>query len=61
MHEITVNLHMHTFFSDGHATHEEIARAALHAVDVREVVGQEGQTMSLEQAVAYALDDLAST
>lgn len=35
MHEIIVNLHMHTFYSDGHATHSGIARAALRAgVDV---------------------------
>jgi hypothetical protein len=35
MHEISVNLHMHTVFSDGHATHAEIAKAALRAgVDV---------------------------
>jgi PHP domain len=31
MHEIVVNLHMHTPFSDGHGTHAEIARAALSA------------------------------
>lgn len=31
MHELTVNLHMHTPFSDGHGTHAEIARAALKA------------------------------
>jgi len=29
MHEIIVNLHMHTYYSDGHASHSEIARAAL--------------------------------
>ncbi len=29
MHEIIVNLHMHTPYSDGHYTHSEIARAAL--------------------------------
>ncbi len=29
MEEILVNLHMHTLYSDGHATHEAIARAAL--------------------------------
>jgi hypothetical protein len=35
MHEISVNLHMHTVYSDGSATHAEIARAALRAgVDV---------------------------
>lgn len=35
MHEISVNLHMHTVYSDGHATHAEIARAALRArIDV---------------------------
>jgi hypothetical protein len=28
MHEYTVNLHMHTSFSDGNATHEEISKAA---------------------------------
>jgi hypothetical protein len=31
MNELLINLHMHTFFSDGHLTHEEIARAALRA------------------------------
>jgi predicted metal-dependent phosphoesterase TrpH len=31
MHEIVVNLHMHTPFSDGHGTHAEIARAAMSA------------------------------
>jgi hypothetical protein len=31
MDELIINLHMHTFFSDGHATHEEIAQAALRA------------------------------
>jgi hypothetical protein len=31
MHEIIVNLHMHTFYSDGHVTHAQIARAALQA------------------------------
>lgn len=31
MHEISVNLHMHTFYSDGHATHADIAQAALRA------------------------------
>jgi hypothetical protein len=35
MHEISVNLHMHTTYSDGHASHAEIAQAALRAgVDV---------------------------
>jgi hypothetical protein len=35
MHEISINLHMHTFYSDGHATHSDIAQAALRAgVDV---------------------------
>ncbi len=31
MHEIVINLHMHTFYSDGHATHREIAQAAMYA------------------------------
>jgi hypothetical protein len=31
MYEISVNLHMHTFYSDGHATHADIAQAALRA------------------------------
>ncbi len=31
MNEYTVNLHMHTTYSDGHATHAEIAQAALRA------------------------------
>jgi hypothetical protein len=31
MEEILVNLHMHSLYSDGHATHAEIARAALKA------------------------------
>jgi hypothetical protein len=35
MEELLVNLHMHTFYSDGHATHAEIAQAALRAgIDV---------------------------
>jgi hypothetical protein len=35
MEELLLNLHMHTFYSDGHASHEEIARAAMRAgVDV---------------------------
>lgn len=35
MHEISVNLHMHTVYSDGHGTHADIARAALRAgIDV---------------------------
>jgi hypothetical protein len=29
MHEIVVNLHMHTVYSDGHVSHDAIARAAL--------------------------------
>ncbi len=29
MEELILNLHMHTLYSDGHATHAEIARAAL--------------------------------
>lgn len=29
MHELIVNLHMHTIYSDGGGTHQEIARAAL--------------------------------
>src|SRR5690554_2424639 len=31
MHEIVVNLHMHTVYSDGTGTHREIAEAALKA------------------------------
>jgi hypothetical protein len=31
MEELTVNLHMHTFYSDGHASHEQIAQAAQRA------------------------------
>ena len=31
MHEYIVNLHMHTPYSDGKGTHQEIAKAALHA------------------------------
>lgn len=31
MHEIVINLHMHTPYSDGHGTHQEIAQAALRA------------------------------
>jgi len=31
MHEIVVNLHMHSRFSDGHATHTGIAQAAIRA------------------------------
>lgn len=31
MHELLINLHMHTTYSDGHATHQEIAEAALRA------------------------------
>ena len=31
MHEITVNLHMHTRYSDGSGTHKDIAQAALNA------------------------------
>jgi predicted metal-dependent phosphoesterase TrpH len=31
MYEIIVNLHMHTFYSDGHVNHDAIARAALKA------------------------------
>jgi hypothetical protein len=35
MEELVVNLHMHTYYSDGHATHTELAEAALDAgVDV---------------------------
>jgi predicted metal-dependent phosphoesterase TrpH len=35
MQEIVTNLHIHTRYSDGHANHEEIARAALSCgVDV---------------------------
>lgn len=35
MNEYTINLHMHTPFSDGHGTHKEIAQAALKAgIDV---------------------------
>jgi hypothetical protein len=31
MHELVVNLHMHTVYSDGSGTHKDIARAALKA------------------------------
>lgn len=31
MHELLVNLHMHTTYSDGHATHREVAKAAIEA------------------------------
>ena len=31
MHEIVVNLHMHTPYSDGHGSHAEIAQAGLRA------------------------------
>ncbi len=31
MHEVVINLHMHTHYSDGHASHAEIAQAALRA------------------------------
>lgn len=31
MHEITINLHMHTRYSDGHGSHSDIVRAALDA------------------------------
>ena len=31
MHEIIVNLHMHTRYSDGYASHDQIAKAALKA------------------------------
>jgi hypothetical protein len=31
MHELVVNLHMHTSYSDGHSTHTEIAQAAIQA------------------------------
>jgi hypothetical protein len=31
MHEIIANLHMHTFYSDGHVTHDQIAQAALRS------------------------------
>lgn len=31
MHEIVVNMHMHTLYSDGYATHSDIAQAALEA------------------------------
>lgn len=30
-HEAVINLHMHTYYSDGHATHDEIASAAITA------------------------------
>lgn len=31
MHEIIINLHMHTYYSDGHASHTEIAQSAMRA------------------------------
>lgn len=31
MHEIVINLHIHTRYSDGHASHDEIAQAAIKA------------------------------
>lgn len=31
MYEITANLHVHTRYSDGHASHEQVARAAMQA------------------------------
>ncbi len=31
MHEYVINLHMHTPYSDGHGTHEQIAQAAIQA------------------------------
>lgn len=31
MHELIVNLHMHTVYSDGHGSHHDIARAAIQA------------------------------
>ena len=32
MHEIVINLHMHTPYSDGHGTHDDIAQAAIRAL-----------------------------
>ena len=35
MHEITLNLHLHTRYSDGHVSHDQVAQAALKAgIDV---------------------------
>ena len=35
MHEIILNIHMHTTYSDGHGSHEDIARAAISSgIDV---------------------------
>lgn len=31
MHELVINLHMHTTYSDGHASHASIAKAAMNA------------------------------
>ena len=31
MYELTINLHMHTRYSDGHGSHKDLARAAIKA------------------------------
>jgi hypothetical protein len=59
MHEITINLHMHTRYSDGSGTHADIARAALesglHAVIITDhnvvVKGVEGYVGSPSRRV----------
>ena len=62
MHEILLNLHMHTRYSDGSGSHEDIARAALRsgldAVIVTDhnvlVRGIEGYVEGGFSQVAYA-------
>lgn len=50
MHEITVNLHMHTVYSDGHGTHQDLIDAAFKAgVDAIIVTDHNIWVQGLEQ------------
>lgn len=56
MHEIIINLHMHTPYSDGHVSHAEIARAAMKAsIDVAIVTDHNVWVKDLERY--YYKDD----
>lgn len=50
MHELTVNLHMHTVYSDGSGTHADLARAALKSgVDVLLVTDHNTWVQGMDQ------------
>jgi hypothetical protein len=56
MNEITINLHMHTRFSDGSGTHQDIAQAAIQA-GLDAVIVTDHNILALDQEGHYAQDN----